>query len=362
MRQACLVPLFVLAGCGDDAGPAAEKRSFFLSADEIRWDYAPSGMNLITGAAFDDVANVFMANGPNRIGHVNVKAVFRGYADANFTEPLPVDPEWQHLGTMGPVIRANVGDTVDVTLRNNTQFPRSLHAHGLRYKKDSEGAPYEDGTDQHEDDTIPPGGTVTYHYTVPEDSGPGPDDPSSIAWMYHSHVDEVADVAAGLMGPIIVTRRDQANQDATPIDVDREFVTLFQIMDENKSQYLKENIDTFAGDPGSVDVDDEDFQESNLKHSINGYVYGNLPGLAMQAGERVRWYAMDMGTETDLHTPHWHGETVLVMGQRTDVIALLPATMMVADMTADNPGTWLFHCHVDDHIIAGMLALYTIAP
>jgi len=71
---------------------------------------------------------------------------------------------------------------------------------------------------------------------------------------------------------------------------------------------------------------------------------------------------MDMGNEADLHTPHWHGETVTVNGMRTDVVGLLPATMVMADMVADNPGTWLFHCHVADHIRAGMQALFTVAP
>jgi hephaestin len=46
---------------------------------------------------------------------------------------------------------------------------------------------------------------------------------------------------------------------------------------------------------------------------------------------------------------------------RTDVAALLPMGMAVADMVADNPGTWLFHCHVSDHLRMGMQATYTVA-
>jgi manganese oxidase len=144
--------------------------------------------------------------------------------------------------------------------------------------------------------------------------------------------------------------------------VDREFVTMFLVSDENQSSYLQENIDMFTDDPMSVDPEDEDFQESNLKHAINGYIYGNLPGLEMKKGEMVRWYLMGMGTEVDLHTPHWHGNTVLANGMRTDVVGLLPATMMMADMTPDNVGTWLYHCHVNDHILAGMMALYRVKP
>ena len=97
-------------------------------------------------------------------------------------------------------------------------------------------------------------------------------------------------------------------------------------------------------------------------HSINGYSYGNLPGLTMKAGQRVRWYLIGMGTEVDLHTPHWHGNTVTINGMRTDVAELLPMSMKVADMVPDNVGTWLFHCHVNDHISAGMQAKYTVTP
>jgi hephaestin len=35
-------------------------------------------------------------------------------------------------------------------------------------------------------------------------------------------------------------------------------------------------------------------------------------------------------------------------------------TMVTADMVADNPGVWLFHCHVNDHITAGMIARYQV--
>src|SRR5262249_8921749 len=57
------------------------------------------------------------------------------------------------------------------------------------------------------------------------------------------------------------------------------------------------------------------------------------------------------------HTAHWHGLRVIEEGRRrTDVVDLLPATMKVADMVADNPGTWLFHCHVAEQMMEGMFA------
>ena len=354
------VPVSGVAGAESNS-PDGRVRRYYLAADPVSWDYAPAGTNLITGEPFGEVEDVFVAPGPDRIGRVYSESIFRRYTDETFTSVLPRAAEWDHLGLMGPVIHAEVGDRIEVVLRNNSPFPVSLHPHGVQYAKDSEGSPYADGTSGADkaDDEIPQGGTHTYVWEVPERAGPGPHDPSSVMWMYHSHVDEVADVYSGLMGPIVVTRRGEARPDGRPKDVDREFIVNFTVMDENSSPWLDTNIG-LVGDPGSVNPDDEGFIKSNLMHAINGFVYGNLPGLAMQRGERIRWYLMGMGTEVDLHTPHWHGHTTVAMGMRTDVINLLPASMMVADMEPDTAGTWLFHCHVADHITAGMQALYEV--
>jgi len=111
-----------------------------------------------------------------------------------------------------------------------------------------------------------------------------------------------------------------------------------------------------------VNPDDEDFQESNLMHSINGYVYGNGPMMTAKVGERTRWYVMTLGTEVDLHTPHWHGNTITTMGMRTDVMQLLAGGMGTGDMTPDDAGIWLLHCHINDHIAAGMSTRYQIVP
>ena len=47
---------------------------------------------------------------------------------------------------LGPLLRAEVGDTVYIHFLNRLSVPTSIHAHGLRYGKNSEGAPYADGT------------------------------------------------------------------------------------------------------------------------------------------------------------------------------------------------------------------------
>src|SRR6266498_2742891 len=398
------------AGGSSTTGVPAQTRTYYIAADKVVWDYAPAGSNLITGQPFGDVENTYVASGPGRIGSKYVKCLYRGYTDAGFGTPLqrPAAAAYlgmlgpviraqvgdtirdrigskyvkclyrgstdagsgtplqrpavdAYLGMLGPVIRAQVGDTIRVVFRNRCPFPASIHPHGVFYAKASEGAPYNDGTGSADrgDDAVPTGGTYTYTWQVPDRAGPGPMEGSSVMWMYHSHTDEVADVYAGLTGFMEVTRRGMARADGSPVDVDRELFNMFLVSNENASPLLTESLERFA-EPPFPPLDDEDFVESNLMHSINGYVYGNQPLPTIRVGQRVRWYTMAMGTEVDLHTPHWHGNTVTVGGMRTDVIQLLPAGMVTADMVPDDPGIWLFHCHVADHITAGMLTRYRV--
>ena len=356
---ALAVPAVILVARGGAA--EGRTRTYYIAADAVDWNYAPSGGNQL-GEHFDEDAPTFLEKGPGRIGPVNKKSMYREYTDDSFSKLLGLTEDWEHLGLVGPVIHAEVGDTVKVVFKNNTPFPASMHPHGLLYDKASEGADYEDGTSDKDkaDDAVPPGETHTYVWEVPERAGPGPHEESSVLWSYHSHTDEITDTNAGLIGPIVVTREGMARSDGSPEDVDREVVTLFNIYDENLSPWLDENIKAHAGDPAAVDKEDGDFVESNLKHSINGFLYGNLPGLDFKRGEKVRWYTMAAGTETGLHTPHWHGNTVLWMGMRMDNIDLLPMSMKTVDMEPDAKGTWLYHCHVNDHIAGGMSALYTV--
>ena len=31
-------------------------------------------------------------------------------------------------------------------------------------------------------------------------------------------------------------------------------------------------------------------------------------------------------------------------------------------MVPDNPSIWMFHCHIDNHVDAGMVTLYKVEP
>src|SRR5262249_41189476 len=151
-----------------------------------------SGYDEITGLPFGATAAVYMTRGAHRIGRIHDKALYREYTDATFTERKPPTPEDAHLAVLGPVVRAAVGDTIELVFKNTMDRAVSVHPHGVFYDKRSEGSAYNDGTrgEDEADDTIAPGQIYTYTWRVPERAGPGPMDGSSVLWMYHSHVDE----------------------------------------------------------------------------------------------------------------------------------------------------------------------------
>jgi FtsP/CotA-like multicopper oxidase with cupredoxin domain len=354
-------------------------RTYYVAADEVNWDYVPSGRDEAMGHPLDALEKGYAESGPHQIGRVYKKAVYREYTDDTFTTLKTRSAEDAYLGLLGPVLRAEVGDTIKVVFKNKATHPYSMHPHGVLYQKDSEGADYNDKTSgaDKSDGAVPPGGTHTYIWQVPERAGPGPNDPSSVFWLYHSHADELRDVASGLFGVIVVARRGMARPDGSPKDVDREFVSMFVAVNENESWYLDDNIRAHCTDPKGVDRTDfsqatpegvvvsigvTGFAATNVKWSINGYIFGNMPMMTMKQGDRVRWYVATLGDFNNAHTPHWHGNTVLVSGQRTDVVSVVSAQMVTADMVPDAPGIWLYHCHISDHMMAGMTARYEVMP
>jgi FtsP/CotA-like multicopper oxidase with cupredoxin domain len=360
-------------------------RTYYVAADEIEWDYAPLGIDMMTGKPFEGTAAAYTQPGPNHIGHVYRKAVYREYTDGTFATRKPRPAQDEYLGLLGPILRAEVGDTIKIVFKNNASRPYSMYAPDvfrLRNSADSGSIPDATGNvvEAEPEDIVEPGATFTYEWDVSEGAGPGPDDASSIAWAYQSHVSEYKDVASGLVGPIIVARRGQTNSDGTPKDVDREIVALFTAFNENESWYVQENVaahisaaDQKALDEGGANFSDSQgfftftgtgFAETNFKFSVNGYLYGDGPVMTVKQGQRVRWYLMDMGDvgALNFHTPHWHGNTVLSHGTRRDTLFLLPLGTETADMVPDAPGLWLFHCHLDDHMEMGMMARYEVLP
>ncbi|XP_078513094.1 ferroxidase HEPHL1 isoform X2 [Lissotriton helveticus] len=335
-------------------------RTHYFGIEELDWDYAPSGRNLIKGQAIteDEHARVFLAKEANTIGRVYKKAVYKEFTDDDYATEVP-KPAW--LGFLGPLLKAEVDDTIVVHLKNMASRPYSLHPHGVFYEKDSEGALYPDKTSgsNKKDDFVPPGGNHTYVWIVKEQYAPTADDPSCLTWIYHSHIDAPRDIASGLIGALLTCKKGiLEGRRLGRTDVDKDFVLMFSVVDENLSWYLDENMN--VNGLQSVDKEDKDFMESNKMHAINGYLYGNLPGLDMCAGERVSWHLFGMGNEVDVHSAYFHGHTITNRGHRADVVNLFPATFVTAEMNTWNLGNWLLSCQVNDHIQAGMQALYNV--
>ncbi|MGC1984204.1 MAG: multicopper oxidase domain-containing protein, partial [Candidatus Cybelea sp.] len=309
MRTFCVsvfLFLVVLVSSTSVVRADGQVRTYYIAADEVTWNYAPVGIDEVTGKPFDAMERPYAVQDSHHIGSNYRKAIYREYTDAAFTT-LKVRPAGDaYLGFVGPVIHAEVGDTIHVVFKNNASRPYSIHPHGVFYEKNAEGMAYNDGSSAADKmgGSVAPGQTYTYVWQVPERAGPGPNDPSSIVWLYHSHVNEQKDVDSGLVGAIVVTARGMAKPDGTPKDVDREVVTVYHIVNENQSWYFMDNVATYTpklkkaqraesiplDDNGAFTLNGSGFVDGNFKFSINGYIYGNGPKITMKQGERVRWY------------------------------------------------------------------------
>ncbi len=87
----------------------------------------------------------------------------------------------------GPLLEANVGDTVIVHFTNNLPEATTIHWHGLRISDEMDGNP-------RIQDPVEPGGTFTYEFQV-DDEG---------TYWYHPHVRAHVQVERGLYGTLVV--------------------------------------------------------------------------------------------------------------------------------------------------------------
>ena len=223
---------------------------------------------------------------------------------------------------MGPVLRGNVGQFIAVTFLNRCSRPLSIHPHGLKYDKDGEGSFYQPKPGLGA--AVGSGATFTYVWQADAESGPAPGEPSSKGWLYHSHVqgDEESDL--GLVGFIVVTDPKRARPNGTPEDVDRELAALLMIHDESgMGAAIKEAAEyggTVAGMPALSWAQVQETMEQGARHAINGYIFGNTPGLEMNEGNACAG---------------------ICSGSVRKRIST---------------GNWLFHCHVAEHMMEGMFA------
>nr|XP_003476593.3 ceruloplasmin isoform X1 [Cavia porcellus] len=344
-------------------------RHYYIAAEEIIWNYAPSGTDIFTNkslAAPESDSAVFFEQGPTRIGGTYKKLVYHEYTDDSFTKQKERGPDEEHLGILGPVIWAEVGDTIKVTFHNKVPYLLSIEPIGVRFSKANEGVYYtpsfrpSKGSVRSSSSYVTPQGKFTYEWTVPEAVGPTYADPVCLPGMYYSAVDPTKNIFTGLIGPMKICKKGSLHENGRQKDVDKEFYLFPTVFDENESLLLDDNIRMFTTAPDQVDKEDPDFQESNKMHSMNGFMYGNQPGLTMCRGDTVVWYLFSAGNEADLHGIYFSGNTYLLRGETRDTANLFPQTRLSLLMNPDTEGTFDVECLTTDHYKGGMKQKYTV--
>ena len=94
--------------------------------------------------------------------------------------------------------------------------------------------------------------------------------------------------------------------------------------------------------------------------TIDGRAFvGNTPVFRSRVGELVQWDVMAIGS--DHHTFHVHGHRWRRPdGTPLDTQTVGPAESFRIRWRERAPGTWLYHCHVETHMDAGMIGTYRV--
>uniref|UniRef100_A0AAQ6IDG4 ferroxidase n=1 Tax=Anabas testudineus TaxID=64144 RepID=A0AAQ6IDG4_ANATE len=317
-------------------------KTYFIAAEEVEWDYAEkSDQSMREMTTF-------------------TKVVFRGYMDSSFSTPDVRGELDEHLGILGPVIKAEVGQSIIVVFRNNANRPYSIHPNGVSYTKQSEGLSYDDGSQSwyEYDNEVQPNTTFTYSWKVSSSVGPLQDESNCRTWAYYSGVNPERDIHSGLIGPLLVCR--EGTLDRNVLDT-REFVLLFMTFDESQSWYYEKNSELIQRKNRRRAMNPS-FEEKLKFHSINGIIY-NLKGLRMYTNQLVCWHLINMGSPRDFHSVHFHGQTFLhkkATSYRHAVYPLLPGSFATLEMRPTKPGLWQLETEVGFNQQNGMQTLFLV--
>jgi manganese oxidase len=300
----------VLAVCVAVLTPAlpgtalAAVREYWVAAVPVTWNVIPNGRDAIGGETFATTQTVFPT------------VVYRRYTRV-WRRPMRnaprTTPERDFLP--GPLIRARVGDRILVHFKNLDRLyrrPHSMHFHGVQYRPSSDGA-YLPGFSGR-DGNVKFGQTWTYRLRA------GPD--SVGVWPYHDHSPSMDEsIQGGMYGALSILGRHERRPD-------REFVVYFN--------------------------------EVHGFMAIDGRAFvGNTPVFRARVGDRVQWDVLSLGSE--FHTFHVHGHRWLQNGVPRDTRTIGPAESFRVHWREDAPGTWLYHCHVEEHMMRGMIGIYQVS-
>ncbi|XP_030304661.1 coagulation factor VIII isoform X1 [Calypte anna] len=322
-----------------------EVRQYFIAAVELMWEYGNQRPQHFLKAIRDP------RSGRRKPFRQYRKVVFREYVDDSFTQPVQRGELDDHLGILGPYIRAEVEDVIMVIFKNLASRPFSFH---------STLQAYEEVLDRQE---VKPGELRKYSWKVLPQMAPTTQEFDCKAWAYFSNVDPEKDLHSGLIGPLIICRRGVLSFVFRRQLAVQEFSLLFTIFDETKSWYFMENMERNCRPPCYIQQDNPDFKRNHSFHAINGYVSDTLPGLVMAQQQRVRWHLLNMGSTEDIHSVHFHGQLFSVRTSqeyRMGVYNLYPGVFGTVEMWPSHAGIWRVECKVGEHQQAGMSALFLV--
>ncbi|MFO8008748.1 MAG: copper oxidase [Candidatus Brocadiia bacterium] len=237
---------------------------------------------------------------------------------------------WGYNGRVpGPTIELAEGDRVRIYVTNHLPAPTSVHWHGVLLPCGMDGV---SGLTQ---PAIAPGQTFKYEFIFP-DAG---------TFMYHPHFDAMTQEGMGLTGMIVVHER-QPDPQKRP---DRDFAIMLH----------EWQIEGGTSRPNALEMTDFNIL------TMNGKVMPATEPLVAKLGDRV-WIRYGNLSAMDHHPIHLHGYAFKTIGTdggwAEDRSKLLPETTVlvqvgsakVIEFLADNPGDWLFHCHMTHHTMNQM--------
>jgi FtsP/CotA-like multicopper oxidase with cupredoxin domain len=234
---------------------------------------------------------------------------------------------WGYNGTTpGPTLELNEGDKVRIYVENRLPEPTTVHWHGLVVPNGMDGVA---GLTQ---PPIPPGATWVYAFTAKR---PG-------TYLYHSHYDEMTQIALGMSGFLLVHPR------VPPSRVDRDFALLAH----------EWRLDVGAARPDPLAMSDFNVL------TFNGKAFPATAPLMVGRGERVRVRLGNLGP-MDHHPIHLHGvsfRTTATDGGFVPASAQLPETTVlvpvgstrVIEFVPEELGDWAVHCHMTHHVMLQM--------
>jgi len=294
------------------------------NAQSNQQDYPP-------GESGKDYTPVITPNGSTLpykvVGGVKVFHLIAEEVDHEFAPGLRARC-WGFNGQVhGPTIEAVEGDRVRIYVTNKLPENTSIHWHGVLVPSGMDGV---GGLSQK---TIEPGETYKYEFKLRQHG----------TYMYHSHSDEMTQIALGMMGMFIIHPRNPTGPKA-----DRDFALM-------TSEW---RIDVGTMRPNPIEMTDFNV------FTFNGRAFPGTAPLVAKYGDRVRIRFGNL-SPMEHHPIHIHGlhwkVTQTDGGQIPESAQWPETTVLVAvgqtrtvEFIADNPGDWAMHCHMTHHAMNQM--------